>query len=291
MHKVFYSPDYCLASHSSETTRKASWLARMLTATPLAELVEPQPVSIETVMETHTEEYVRAVEAGEPLSLAMSQGFAWCPELLPSVLSSTGGVVAAALSAMEDGVAGTLSSGLHHARAAAGLGFCTFNGLVIAAKEAIKRGAESVLILDLDAHGGGGTQSLISSNVRITHLDVCVDPFDVDDSCTVDMSRRSPGDYLTVIDAVLRGLKPDLCIYNAGMDVHEGDCGPAGFDHRVIAARESIVFGWADERRVPIAYTMAGGYTSPTVSRERLLAHHMMTIRTAAHFSNARALA
>src|SRR5260370_35742530 len=78
------------------------------------------------------------------------------------VLSANGGAVAAGLAALEQGVAGSLSSGLHHARHARGAGFCTFNGLVIAAREALAAGAASVLILDLDAHCGGGTASLIA---------------------------------------------------------------------------------------------------------------------------------
>lgn len=74
------------------------------------------------------------------------------------VLATNGGVVAAAISALEHGTAGSLSSGLHHARRETGEGFCTFNGLAIAAREALSAGARSVLILDLDAHFGGGTQ-------------------------------------------------------------------------------------------------------------------------------------
>lgn len=43
-----------------------------------------------------------------------------------------------------------------------GAGFCTFNGIAIAAKQALRRGAKRVLIIDFDAHGSGGTHSLIA---------------------------------------------------------------------------------------------------------------------------------
>lgn len=286
--KVYYSPDYCLAKHGFETTRKAGWIADSLVRNPVAgvEVVEPEPLSTDSILGTHDEEYVHAVANGDPPSLASSQGFVWCPQLMRSVLASNGGVVSAVRTALEDGIAGSLSSGLHHARRNHGLGFCTFNGLVIAAKEAVAMGCEDVLILDLDAHGGGGTASLISPNVRISHLDLVVDPFDTHDD-SVNLHGADPVGYLTVLDKSLQGLKPSLCIYNAGMDVHQDDCGPRGFDARVIAAREAIVFEWASHSRVPIAFVMAGGYVSPSRTTEELIAHHRSTIRAASHFSGA----
>src|SRR2546429_582741 len=82
-----------------------------------------------------------AVETGLPRDLAESQGFVWGLGLWPMVLASNGGAVAAALAALQEGVAGSLSSGLHHARRGSGAGFCTFNGLVIAARAALAAGA------------------------------------------------------------------------------------------------------------------------------------------------------
>jgi hypothetical protein len=45
--------------------------------------------------------------------------------------------------------------------AAIGAGFCTFNGLALAALAALDLGAKRVLVLDLDAHCGGGTHELL----------------------------------------------------------------------------------------------------------------------------------
>lgn len=282
MTKIFYSDAYCRASYAFDTTRKASWIAESLAASPIpgVEVVAPEPLTEDIVADTHSQDYIDAIKTGEPWSIASSQGFRWCKELYGSVLASNGGLVAAVHAALEDGVAGSLSSGMHHARRDSGLGFCTFNGLVIAAKEALKLGCGNVLILDLDAHGGGGTASLLGSNVRISHLDLVVDPFDIH-ADSVDLSQKSPIDYLTVLDATLSELRPDFVIYNAGMDVFEGDCGPAGFDTNIIAAREATVFTWAAERAIPICYAMAGGYVSQSRTRSTLVAHHRCTIRAA----------
>jgi len=42
-------------------------------------------------------------------------------------------------------------------------GYCTFNGLVIAAREALMSGVSKVLIIDGDAHYGDGTDSCVES--------------------------------------------------------------------------------------------------------------------------------
>src|SRR5262245_8968167 len=117
---VFYSSDYVLSGHSFDTTRKAAWIAESLVSAPLpgVTLVEPGPLTRDQVLKVHDPEYVDAVRSGSPRGLAESQGFAWDLGLWPMVLASNGGAVAAALNAMRHGVAGSLSSGLHHARRA-----------------------------------------------------------------------------------------------------------------------------------------------------------------------------
>jgi acetoin utilization deacetylase AcuC-like enzyme len=59
-----------------------------------------------------------------------------------------------------------------------GQGFCTFNGLALAARAARSAGAEHILVLDLDAHCGGGTHELLGGDPGVSQLDVAVDRFD-----------------------------------------------------------------------------------------------------------------
>src|SRR5947207_187360 len=74
---------------------------------------------------------------------------------------------------LRDGVSAALVSGFHHAHADHGEGFCTFNGLIVAA-EALKACGEikSIAILDLDLHYGNGTASLASARPYITALSI-----------------------------------------------------------------------------------------------------------------------
>lgn len=282
MHTVFYSDDYCLPKHGFDTTMKSRWIADSLAAKPIpgVELVSPPPASRDDIERVHAADYVEAIKTGEPDSVASSSGLPWCEHTYTAAIAHAGGMIAAVRQAIASGLAGSLSAGMHHARRNHGLGFCTFNSLVVAAAEAERLGRQNVLILDLDAHGGGGTASLLAPFVRTSQLDLVVDPFDTHED-SIDLSTKSRVDYLTVLDRCLEELDPDFVIYNAGMDIHETDCGPPGFDAKIIAAREATVFSWAASRGVPLCYALAGGYTSTTRPREVLVAHHRCTLRAA----------
>jgi acetoin utilization deacetylase AcuC-like enzyme len=288
--KLFYSPAYVASGVSFETLQKPAWIAESLRRSPIERvtLVEPEPLSLSTVQRTHDPVYVSAIESGEPGRLAESQGFRWDESLLPAVLASNGGVVEAATEALRTGRnAGSLSSGLHHARREKGCGFCTFNGLVIASREAIHAGAQRVLILDFDAHCGGGTASLIKGDPRIVQRDVSVDQFDQyepQDNAHLQVVTQAT-DWLPAICRQLDEAGDfDLCLYNAGVDPFEDDEGGGlqGITREHLIKREALVFDWARRRKLPVAFVLAGGYLSRKNDRAQLVALHRITVRVAA---------
>jgi acetoin utilization deacetylase AcuC-like enzyme len=294
---IFYSPAYVGSAYAFETTRKARWVAESLANSPLPglRLQEPPALTEEQVVQVHDREYVEAVKTGVPRYLAQSQGFPWDPGLWPMVLSSNGGAVAACLDALENGIAGSLSSGLHHARRDSGAGFCTFNGLVVAARAALAAGAQSVLILDLDAHCGGGTASLIADDPHIWQADVGVDSFDyyrVAPAATGRIAFRfveSSSRYLATVEDLLLGLAEraphfDLCLYNAGMDPFES-CdtgGLLGITRDVLAERERLAFAWCSEHCSAVAFVLAGGYIGTGLDAAGLVGLHRLTLSAAA---------
>jgi acetoin utilization deacetylase AcuC-like enzyme len=291
--RIYYSPKYVGSEHAFDTTRKAKWIADSLAESPIPgiELVEPDPLTQDQVATVHDLGYILSVQTGLPRGLAESQGFSWDRGLWPMVLASNGGAVAAGLAALENGVAGSLSSGLHHARGGSGAGFCTFNGLAIAAREALAAGAGSVLILDLDAHCGGGTASLIANEPRIWQIDVSVsryDSYSSSDRIRLDIVGESR-DYLPTVrrrldEADRQGLHFDLCLYNAGMDPFE-NCptgGKHGITRAVLSERERMVFEWCRNRRLPIASVLAGGYVGPHLDEDGLVGLHRLTLSSAA---------
>ena len=288
--QVFYLPAYVGAAHSFETTRKAAWVADALKAQPIAglRLSAHEALTEAQVSQVHAPAYVQAVRTGEPRWLAESQGFSWDQQLWNMVLASNGGVVAAARAALKDGVAGALASGLHHARRDHGAGFCTFNGLAIAVQAMQAEGVGRILILDLDAHCGGGTHSLVADNPQVRQLDIAVNPFDMYEPAahnSLDLLTNAD-DYLPLLARRLREVESepfDLCLYNAGMDPHE-DCpvgGLSGMTAERIAQRERMVFDWCRQRALPVAFVLAGGYIGPRLDQEGLVRLHYSTLQAA----------
>lgn len=298
--KVYYDERYVSAGHDFDTTKKAREVAGLLAQMPQVTLTSPIAATPEELAMIHDPRYVQAVMTGG--IGAESAGFPWDENYYQAVAASTGGVIDAAFTALKEGVAGSLSSGLHHARWAEGAGFCTFNGLALAAKMAlgqtcgkVMRDAptypcKKVLILDLDAHCGGGTYDIVCEEPDIWQIDVATSPFDYY-PCKSERHRLvvadSATDYLDTIceelEDILAEERFDLVLYNAGMDPHEDcDCGGmAGITTDVLRQREYLVFDWGRKHEIPIAFVLAGGYTGIALSNEELAHLHQLTAEAA----------
>jgi acetoin utilization deacetylase AcuC-like enzyme len=280
---VFYNANYVSSEYAFDTTRKSGVLAATLTDGSSADVVDPGPFTERTrqlIDRLHSPEYVQAVRTGTPSDLAESQGFEWDPKLPSMALAHSAGLVAAVSEVLTSTgrVAGSLSSGLHHARADRGAGYCTFNGLAVAATEALDRGAERILVLDFDAHCGGGTRSMTSPE-NVVQIDVSTVMFDSwQPSAAQDsLTYSDPGSYIDDIAAALQQANSagtfDLVLYNAGMDPAN-----SGVSTADLALRERMVAEWAAERGQRVVYALAGGYTGGGLSMEDLVALHRLTV-------------
>jgi acetoin utilization deacetylase AcuC-like enzyme len=58
----------------------------------------------------------------------------------------------------------------HHAEPDRAMGFCLFNNVAVAAKDALAQGLERVLVVDYDAHHGNGTQAAFLDDERAAYL-------------------------------------------------------------------------------------------------------------------------
>jgi len=285
---VYYSDEYVCSEYAFETTRKAKLVAdRIKSDAPTVEVVPPSISFEETARllgSIHDAEYIHAVLSGSPRHLAESQGFAWDPKSPRMYVAHNAGCVSAVDQVLANGgVSGTLSSGLHHARSDGGVGFCTFNGVALAAHRAIDQGAQNVLIVDFDAHGGGGTYSIISNMPQnVVHLDLVVSPFDlyrvVNDRDILDVVDERL--YDSSVSHMLEQAQKkhdetnfDIMIYNAGMDpVNDGISASS------LSRREELVASFIQNNNIPSIFTLAGGYKWGGFTMDDIASFHMMTV-------------
>jgi acetoin utilization deacetylase AcuC-like enzyme len=296
---VYYAPSYVAAAEQAETLHKARWIVESLQKRPISgvEIIAPESLTDEQLTLVHTADYVRALRTGESRTLAETCGFSWDPGIWTSVTASNGGLVAAALDALRSREhTGALAAGIHHARAESGMALCAVNGLALAAHAALRAGAHRILIVDVDAHCGGGTYSLVRDWPEVVQLDIAVNPFDryepqPGSGSTLDIVR-STSDYLPTLRRRLADLDPSafsVVLYGAGIDCHQENGGPAGLTYALLAEREVEVFQWA-AGRVPVAFVLLGGYLSETLQQEDVARLHRLCIATAALANSGRDL-
>jgi acetoin utilization deacetylase AcuC-like enzyme len=287
--KIFHHPGFAapIGQHIMPM-RKFALVAEALREEGFT-VTEPDPVSEADLLRVHTPEYVAAIRTGEPCALAESQKFPWSPALYPSVLLTNGGVLAAARQALTDGVSAALASGFHHACRDHGEGFCTFNGLVVALENLRTTGRlQTAAVLDLDLHYGNGTAELAATRPWIRAMSIYGNDYthntayrDVTQARHTDgPNHRSvplvPGpndgaELLRVLREELNllaaGSRPDLLLYQAGADpLRDDPYSPLALTHHDLAARDRVVFEFARDQQLPIAWVLAGGYT-PDISQ------------------------
>ena len=277
---VMYNHDFCACDYSCDTTRKSRTIAQALADNPIAGVVLTDPSSAYATTEkaicaVHSPEYVEAVRTGTQRGLAESQGFDWDERIWLMALAHNAGVVAALEYVLAGGgrVAGTLSSGLHHAAFDRGNGFCTFNGLAVAAHVAAGLGLR-VLVFDVDAHCGGGTAGLLPDTAHQVDLSVSgFDNYRAGERTWLRMAGAS--DYDEAIDEALAHIAGlgqfDVVLYNAGMD--PANC---GVSIEQLARRERMIA--AHDFGCPVVFTLAGGYTWGSTSMDEVVDLHRLTI-------------
>jgi acetoin utilization deacetylase AcuC-like enzyme len=297
MTTVYYSEKYISEGFGVDTREKARDIAHSLTSRPIEgiTLAEPEAATVQHYQLAHGPRYAQALMTGRPEAAADQNGLGiWTRDLATSVAFSTGGVIAAVREAWNlKRHTGSLSSGLHHAKKNFGAGFCTINALVVAARLAVQEGASRILIVDFDAHCGGGTASLLTNNDPIEQIDVSVSSYDsYTPSDTIKLWMADGATYLdsinTALSSVMDPSSIDVVIYNAGMDPHErcSTGGEKGITTQVLRQREQMVFSWANTHAIPVAFVLAGGYSGRNLTRGELVDLHRLTLEAAASLTH-----
>ena len=226
-------------------------------------------VDIQTV---HDKAFVSAYLKGSIAPEAMRKiGLPWSQSLVTRTCTAVGGTLLTAELALQMGLACNTAGGTHHAFPNFGSGFCVFNDMAIAATILLNRGVvKRVLIVDLDVHQGDGTAFTFQNESRVftfsMHCDVNF-PFtkqcsDLDISLPEGLDDTGYLNHLGKhLPDLLQHVKPDLVLYDAGVDPHNEDkLGKLSLTDKGLYKRDEMVLSSCISRNVPIACVIGGGY-------------------------------
>jgi len=196
------------------------------------------------------------------------------PAVAASLPYTSGSFLAAAREALANKqVACSPTSGFHHATWDSAMGFCTFNGLMVAACTLIFEGAVwRIGILDLDAHYGNGTADIIEHfnlQSRIFHYTRGCGTYRHDGSRGVpagrdELAERTVINLPRLIEA-WKALGIELLMYQAGADSHIDDpLGGGFFTTGQMRRRDAAVFETCKRVGLPVVWNLAGGYQEDT---------------------------
>ena len=258
------------------------------------ELLEAPAASDTQLLYAHDPSYLLKVIEGK-LSLEEQReiGFPWSEKMVERSRRSAGATIAAAKTAIGEGISGNLAGGTHHAYRNLGSGFCVFNDSAVAARSLQKEISPhlKIAIIDLDVHQGNGTASILQHDASIFTLSIHGEnnfPFKKESS-DLDLGLADGCDdqaYLQSLNQCLEKLdsrfKTDFVIYLAGADPHEGDrLGRLKLSKTGMRLRDETIFQYALDKQIPLAFSMAGGYGKEIESTVEI---HFQTIQTALHF-------
>ena len=249
---------------------------------PAANIMLPEEAARADLERVHEKDYLDRW-FGEGLSVTEQRaiGVPWSPRLLRRSRLAVQGTILAAEAALEQGRGGNLAGGTHHAFADHGEGFCVLNDIAVAIRRLQhEKRIERALVIDLDVHQGNGTAAIFegdnsvftfsmhgernypSRKMRST-LDIGL-PDGIDDEA-----------YLSTLEInlpkLIENFSPDVVFYLAGVDVAAGDrYGRFNLSDDGIRARDRCVLEWTRRHGLPLAITLAGGY-SPNPVRTAML--------------------
>jgi acetoin utilization deacetylase AcuC-like enzyme len=212
-------------------------------------LVPPQRASLEDVELVHAPEYVNLVRAvcRAGVGFLDSQDTVASPDTFDVALHAVGGTLKAVKLVMEgsfENAFAIVRPPGHHAEKFRALGFCVFNNVAVAAQYLIRKfGLSRVLVLDVDAHHGNGTQQKFYDTSRVLYISLHEDPTEFPGTGFTHETGKGEGlgynvnipfpygtgdhPYLRAIEEIVTPIadqyEPEFMLVSAGFDSHHSD--------------------------------------------------------------------
>ena len=249
------------------------------------QFVAPLPAPRRWLELVHGQRYHQAFARGELTHAEQRRiGLPATTPLVQRTWLAVGGTVLTARLALERGLACHLAGGTHHAFPDHGSGFCIFNDCAVAARVLLaERLVQQLMVIDLDVHQGDATAAIFADEPRVfTFSAHCQSNFPLrKQSSNVDLpldDGLNDGDYLVAIGDLIPNLldqvRPDLVLYNAGVDPHRQDrLGRLNLSNEGLLNRDRLVLDACLRRSIPVATVIGGGYDElkPLVERHGLV--------------------
>jgi acetoin utilization deacetylase AcuC-like enzyme len=235
---------------SFESGKRLRALLTVLEDPELAERwrkLPPRQATVEELMLVHTRDHVmRTIGTMGPVTQPETNVVAETVKVQDTALFAVGGwleLLDAVIEGRADRGFALVRPPGHHAEPDQAMGFCFFNNAAIGARYLQRRhGLERILLLDIDAHHGNGTQRVFWSDPSVLYFSIHgagTYPFtgaadEVGEgpgrgfTVNVPIDRRvGDRDYARILagllDPVARQFRPDLLLVSCGFDLHHQD--------------------------------------------------------------------
>lgn len=212
-----------------------------------------------------------------PLAIIPSKLIDW--SVLRPMRLATKGTIIAAKQALECGVAVNLSGGYHHASRDSAEGFCIYSDIAVAIQklrqEKVLEVDDKVIVIDLDAHQGNGTERVFYKDRNVYIFDMYNKDIYPQDRWArkridYDFPLDSKTDDVTYLNELEKGLErlieqvqdAKVVFYNAGTDIYDKDpLGKLRISAQGILERDKLVLNSCVKANIPCAMVLSGGYT------------------------------
>ncbi len=250
----------------------------------------PKKISDDEMTLVHTKEYLESLSylgTEEIIKIPLPDYKNLNNDFLEPMRYMTAGTILACNLALEYGLAINLGGGFHHVKADEYGGFCVFADIPLAVYKILKKRDNNfkILIVDLDAHQGNGYESIFENGIYKS-VDKRIFIFDMytQDNYPRDHEVKKYIDFnyplalytntKTYLEEILKKklpeaiqmVKPNLIIYNAGMDPYERDrLGKLKVSREGLILRDAFVVDCAKKEKIPIAILFGGSYSNDSI--------------------------
>lgn len=284
--RVVFSPKYKVEyGDHSFAAEKFALTAKALE--PVVEFAEPEEPSRDDLLLAHGPVWTDKVLTSSLSAADVSRlELPFSPAISLAHRLAVGGTILAARHALEAGAGLHCGGGAHHAFRDHGEGYCALNDIAVAIlKLRAEKKIERAAVIDLDVHQGNGTASIFTGDKNVFTFSMHQSNLypEKKESSSLDVELNlgtGDAEYYNRLRRSLKTVfdfKPDIVIYQAGVDVWEHDTlGGLKLTERGILDRDTAVWETCILHRVPVVVTLGGGYGPTPEDTARL---HARTLR------------